>query len=349
MIRSPFTPSQHLLVALACLFAAPLAAQSPTAIQELLDRGDYEKAVNQSAAYLEEHPGDAQVRFLRGLALARLDRREAAIETFGELTRDYPEAPEPANNLAVLYAQQGDYDKARRWLEAAMSTHPAYATAHKNLGDVYTALAAAAYSKALEEQDRADLGVSLDFVAQMDLPREEGAAVAAAEEREMRVVPAPEPHPEPARPPERTPAESPAAEPSPGGPPPAEQTEESPSEADRPAAGAEGEVMNAVQAWAQAWSNQDVESYLQAYADNFYPGDGLTLAQWREQRRERVSAPGRISVKIVEPRVSFPEQGRARVVFEQDYESDTYSDRVTKTLILEQRGADWRIVREISE
>lgn len=344
MIRSPFISSQRLLVALACLFAAPLAAQSPTALQELVDRGDYEKAVKQSAAYLEEHPGDAQVRFLRGLALARLDRREAAIETFGELTRDYPEAPEPANNLAVLYAQQGDYDKARRWLEAAMSTHPAYATAHKNLGDVYTALAAAAYSKALEEQDRTDLGVSLDFVAQMDLPREEGAAVAAAEEREMRVVPAPEPRPEPARPPE-----SPADEPSPGGSPPAGQTEESPSEADRSAAGAEGEVISAVQAWAQAWSNQDVESYLDAYADNFYPGDGLTLAQWREQRRERVSDPGQISVKIVEPRVSFPERGRARVLFEQDYESDTYSDRVTKTLVLEQRGADWRIVREISE
>ena len=32
---------------------------------------------------------------------------------------DYPQLPEPYNNLAVIYAQQGDYEKARDALQAA--------------------------------------------------------------------------------------------------------------------------------------------------------------------------------------------------------------------------------------
>jgi tetratricopeptide (TPR) repeat protein len=46
---------------------------------------------------------------------------------FSKLTEDYPELPEPYNNLAVLYAQQKQYDKARTALEMAIRIHPGYA------------------------------------------------------------------------------------------------------------------------------------------------------------------------------------------------------------------------------
>src|SRR5438093_2806195 len=58
--------------------------------------------------------------------------------------------PEPYNNLAVLYAGQGDYQKARKALETAIRTHPSYAVAHENLGDIYATLASQAYDKALQ-------------------------------------------------------------------------------------------------------------------------------------------------------------------------------------------------------
>ena len=58
--------------------------------------------------------------------------------------------PEPYNNLAVLYASQGQYDKARKSLEMAIRTHPSYAIAHENLGDVYAKMASEAYDKALQ-------------------------------------------------------------------------------------------------------------------------------------------------------------------------------------------------------
>jgi hypothetical protein len=69
---------------------------------------------------------------------------------FTKLTEDYPELPEPYNNLAVIYAQQKQYDKAKQALEMAIRTHPSYATAHENLGDIYARLASQAYDKALQ-------------------------------------------------------------------------------------------------------------------------------------------------------------------------------------------------------
>ena len=57
--------------------------------------------------------------------------------------------PEPHNNLAVIWAQKGRYDKAKTELEIALAAHPDYAIAHENLGDVYSRLAGAEYDRAL--------------------------------------------------------------------------------------------------------------------------------------------------------------------------------------------------------
>ena len=59
-----------------------------------------------------------------------------------------PELPEPRNNLAVIYAAQGNYPMARAELELALATAPDYAIARENLGDVYARMAAAQYERA---------------------------------------------------------------------------------------------------------------------------------------------------------------------------------------------------------
>jgi len=61
---------------------------------------------------------------------------------------DFPELPEPYNNLAVLYASEGQLDSARAALEMALAAAPNYATALENLGDVYLQMAADAYQRA---------------------------------------------------------------------------------------------------------------------------------------------------------------------------------------------------------
>jgi tetratricopeptide (TPR) repeat protein len=90
------------------------------------------------------------MRFLKGVIQTESGKPADAIGTFTKLTEDYPELPEPYNNLAVLYAGQSQFDKARAALEMAIRTNPSYATAHENLGDVYAKLASQAYSKALQ-------------------------------------------------------------------------------------------------------------------------------------------------------------------------------------------------------
>lgn len=119
-------------------------------INRLLKQKQYPQALEQVDKYLAGKPKDAQGRFLKGVVLTEMNRQNEAIDIFTKLTEDYPELPEPWNNLAVIYAQQQQYDKARTSLEMAIRTHPSYATAHENLGDIYARLASQAYGKALQ-------------------------------------------------------------------------------------------------------------------------------------------------------------------------------------------------------
>ena len=144
-------PMLRRLLALVAATSIALPAIADTGrVQELVKQGQYESALTEADAGLADQPKDPELRFLKGLALTELGRREEAIEVFQNLTADYPELPEPYNNLAVIYAQQKEFDKARSALEMAIRTHPAYATAHENLGDIYSRLASQAYSKALQ-------------------------------------------------------------------------------------------------------------------------------------------------------------------------------------------------------
>jgi Flp pilus assembly protein TadD/ketosteroid isomerase-like protein len=140
--------------AIACLMSwAPVKAVRADEAQEvskLIQSNQLDAALQRVEASLLQKPRDAQMRFFKGLILTEQGKTSDAIAVFQRLTEDYPELPEPYNNLAVLYAAQGDYEKARASLEMAIRTHPSYATAHENLGDVYAKLASEAYDKALQ-------------------------------------------------------------------------------------------------------------------------------------------------------------------------------------------------------
>src|SRR3954470_24874168 len=128
------------------------AAQNDDFIEagKLFRAGQQAQALERVDTFLKANPKDARGRFLKGLILTEQGKQADAIKTFTGLTEDYPELPEPYNNLAVLYASQGQYDKARTALEMSIRTHPSYATAHENLGDIYAKMASQAYDKALQ-------------------------------------------------------------------------------------------------------------------------------------------------------------------------------------------------------
>jgi Flp pilus assembly protein TadD len=118
--------------------------------RRLFTQGNYGPALDRIDAILAKQPKDARARFLKGLILTEQGKPDEAINVFTALTQDFPELPEPYNNLAVLYAAKGQDDKARKALEMAIRTHPSYATAHENLGDLYAKMAREAYDKALQ-------------------------------------------------------------------------------------------------------------------------------------------------------------------------------------------------------
>src|SRR5208282_96650 len=115
----------------------------------LIGEGEYAPALAKIDAVLATDAKNAQARFLKGVVQTDQAETDAAIATFQALNEDYPELPEPYNNLAVIWAKKGDYDKARKALEVALVTRPDYAIAHENLGDIYVRLAGAEYNRAI--------------------------------------------------------------------------------------------------------------------------------------------------------------------------------------------------------
>jgi len=132
------------------LFAlAPARADEMADVSKLAKAGKFVEALNKTNEYLSKHPSDPQMRFMKGVLLTEQNKSDEAIAVFTKLTEDYKDLPEPYNNLAVLYAANGQYDKARVSLEKAIRTNPSYMTAYENLGDVYGKMASQAYDKAL--------------------------------------------------------------------------------------------------------------------------------------------------------------------------------------------------------
>ncbi|MDD5181182.1 MAG: hypothetical protein PHT15_07990, partial [Gallionellaceae bacterium] len=113
-------------------------------------------------------------------------------------------------------------------------------------------------------------------------------------------------------------------------------------------AGAEQAAGEAVQAWAKAWSARDVAKYLDSYARDFKPADGMSHASWEAQRRERIGKAKNIKVELSEIKVAMQGKSRAGVSFRQSYSADNHSDVMHKKLELEKTGDNWLIVKELA-
>jgi len=120
----------------------------PQDIYKLIGDKKYPAAMAEIDKELAVNPRNVQLRFIRSRIQIEMGETEAAKKTLLELTQQFPELPEPYNNLAALHAQSGNLDQAKEYLELALKVQPAFPAALENLGDVYTRLAARAYGKA---------------------------------------------------------------------------------------------------------------------------------------------------------------------------------------------------------
>lgn len=372
-------------LAAACILAAAqppaLAADALGEAQQLLRQGKQAEAMAKVDAYLASNPRDAQGRFLKGLILTEQNAPVEALAVFVKLTEDYPELPEPYNNLAVLYAQQKQYEKARTALEMAIRTHPAYAIAHENLGDVYAKLASQAYDKALQidsgnslAQSKLSLIRELISVSARQSPRKPsprsmlggGTRLTAADVTpgDMRkplpvarpapvvataAAPSPPPRPAAAKAPTVAAAPAPATTPAATAAPiAASAVAVTPPQAAAasPAEPALASITTTLESWAAAWSRKDVPAYLAHYDAAFSPDGKTPRAQWASERAARVGKPGEIEVALSDLRVTLDNPSRAVVQFRQQYRSANLSSVTSKTVVLQRVGERWLIIEE---
>ena len=328
-------PRQALAALLAALLAASSAAFADDVqdASKLLKSGQHQQALERVNRVLASKPKDAQARFLKGLIFAELGNSKDATDMFLALTKDYPELPEPYNNLAVIYASQGQYDKARGALEQSIRTHPSYATAYENLGDVYAKLASQAYDKALQIDSanpaaKNKLALVRELVGGGTAGKPAAVVVATAPVAPSSTAPA---------------AKEPAKAPVVAAVEPAKPAAEKPI---APKAG-NAEILETVNAWAKAWSAKDVDGYLAFYGKEFKTPAGEGRADWEKARRQRISAPKSIAVTVDSPKVNVVSENQATITFRQSYRSDVIkSTNTTKTLMLARVDGRWLIQQE---
>ena len=355
------------LAALAMVCLATLSSAQSNDLQDiskLLRAGQHTQALERINQYLAGKPRDAQGRFLKGLILMEQNKIPEAIEILTSLSKDYPELPEPYNNLAVLYASQGQYDKARQSLEQSIRTHPAYATAYENLGDVYSKLASQAYDKALQLDSanttaQTKLSLMRDLVSGGTKPVKPAAPAIVSTrppEPAKAATPVVVAQATPAKAATPTPAATLAPAPSPAAAQPV-AAQESKAAATKPAATPVAEakvadagtedVLKTVKAWAQAWSARDVNAYLAFYSPDFKTPGGEERKAWEEERRRRITSPKSIEVLVDSPKASL-NANVATVSFRQNFKSDFLKVNSAKTLILVRSNGKWLIQQERS-
>ena len=330
----------------AALFAGALLLSASLAVyaddiqdaHKLFKQGQHSQALDKVNGVLAGKPKDAQARFLKGLILTEQGKTAEAIKTFSALTEDYPELPEPYNNLAVLYAGQGQYDKAKLALEMAIRTHPSYATAHENLGDIYAKMASQAYDRALQ-LDRSNTATQTKLAMIQDLfaggtrgkaaPARNNPALSKAEGPVLSKAEVAAPANVAASQPVESEPVAPAA------------TKPAPA-----ATNNSGEVLKTVNAWAAAWSAKNVKKYLSFYAADFKVPDGESRAAWEAARHERIGKPKSIQVGISGATVNFSDSNHATVKFRQSYRASHMKTSGNKTLLMVKSGGNWLIQEE---
>ncbi|MBC3868705.1 nuclear transport factor 2 family protein [Undibacterium oligocarboniphilum] len=307
-------------------------------IGKLLRSGQTSEALQKVDAALAIRPKDAQMRFLKGLILTEQNKTTEAINIFMKLTDDYPELPEPYNNLAVLYASSGQYDKARASLEMAIRTNPTYGTAHENLGDVYAKLASQAYDKALQlDSGNTNAKLKLTLVRNL-VGNTTGGTNPKNNPSPATQVAQLSAQPKPA-------ATSKIEKIEPETAKSIETTNPSKSKVQQTQDKEDDEVIKAIENWAKAWSNKDTNTYLAHYAKDFQTPKGESRKAWAEERRNRIEGKGRISVKIETPKVNL-DGNSATVKFRQIYTSDQLTANSRKTILMIKQDGKWLIKQE---
>jgi tetratricopeptide (TPR) repeat protein len=360
-----------MLRALLLLFMVALSfsaySSSLQQLQNELKTRQYANASTTGQALLQVQPDDAQTLFLTALAFQQTGQNSIATRYYQKLIGLHPNLPEPRNNLAMIYMNQGKYDEAIDVLVATLNTHPAYATAWENLKRLYQGLASEAYRKALsKDQDRKEKKprsvmnkIQLTALTQLyNAPETIKPRLTLArvepDSKKPPVKAKNNPQSKLARSP--TKAKATAKAPAQTLKPVASAGKASttrqvnPTQSDAKAKVTPGEnpqqaLIRSIKSWAKAWSAKDFDRYVAHYIDGYRDAKPSHRA-WLDYRRARIVRPGFIRVEVDHFKVKSASAQRAIIDFRQRFTSPNYRDRVLKRLYLSKTASGWKISRE---
>ncbi len=280
-----------------------------------------------------------------------------------------PHDVELANDYALALAQMGKLDQAREVLEEALKKNPETGVAFQNLREILSQQAAISYAKAMGKRpptsqvalkSSAPVPDAPTVVAQVDPRPGASTELPPAKTPPQQVAQAPAaataataPNAKGAAP--AVPAKS-ASTPATATPETAaaKSATQAPSSTDAARAGAtaasakseEAALIAATQQWAEAWASKNFKKYIDSYSSRFQPQNFKSREAWVENRRPRVTKPGRLVVRVSDIRVKLLPGGDAEVTFRQRYESGDLKLNSTKTTVWTKESGNWRILRE---
>ena len=288
-------------------------------INKLIEDKNYEQAQIEINARLKSDSDNPQLLFINGVLLSENNKVNEAIKVFESLTKTHPNLPEPYNNLAVLYAQQGDFPKAKHALEQSIKTHPSYATAHINLGDLYTRMASESYNQALQiDGSNKSAKTKLSLIKKLfnfqPIRKNIEITKKASNESEAPKI----------------------------------QELDSKNIIENTSNNISlTEIESFIDGWKTSWEQQNFESYINCYSLKFKNNNGQNFEQWKIYRKPRVTNKEKIEIKLTNIKITEINNG-FEVSFVQEYKSGNIDSRTNKKLIIETVDNQIKIINEIS-
>ena len=307
-----YSMSKHFLIAvllLAFAFSNHSLADISN-LNKLIEEKKYSEAKRVVEDLLDSDKENPQLLFINGVLLSELGEIDQAINVFISLTKSHPALPEPYNNLAVLYAQSGNFDLAKIALEKSIKTHPSYATAHVNLGDLYTRMASESYNQALQiDKSNKNAKTKLSLIKKLFNFQFINKNIVIAQDVREKTQSFNE----------------------------NKKNQESINE----------KIFAMIDNWKNAWMSQNFNQYIGHYSDNFKNNKGMDLEKWMEFRKPRIINKPSINIKLENLEIS-KNKNLFNVSFIQIYQSGNINSTTKKTLVIELIDDQLKIVNEIS-
>ncbi len=308
-----------------------------------LKQGRYAESANQLRQLVKEDASNYEAWFLFGVSLVHEHQYHQAIEAFRQVIALRPDLAEPHNNLAAVYNNLGDTQAAVRELEIALDKRPNYTIAEENLADLYIKLALKHYRNVLKTSSNPVLEQRYARLIQVRNPMDSKQPETPATPSKAASTP-PEPTPQPLSKPSPKPAPQPTkaqvvSQPTIITPKPAE-----------PVAQSIEAVLDALEAWREAWASQNLDAYFASYSPQFQPPARFAnRAAWEAYKKRVIGNKRFIRIAFEQVEVNLSDDKNTAIVkLLQRFQSDTYNGQDFKKISFVYTPQGWKIVAEES-